>query len=122
MCPAKVRPEEEWARAVIAVELGLAVEVNDDGSANSMYDLRIGPAGAPQAAIEVTRANDETWLGTWKAGPSKGAHTCVGVQGNWVAVVAPGASIKRLNARLPDVLRRLESEGEVVGEPGTRAG
>jgi len=36
------RSVEEWARSVIAAELGVAVEIHDDGSQPRMYELGIG--------------------------------------------------------------------------------
>ena len=38
--------------------------VNDDGSAPGMYDLRVGPANAPQVAIECVGAVDQTFTET----------------------------------------------------------
>jgi len=48
MKTAKAKPPgvEEWAAKVVAAELGMPVEVHDDGSQQSMYDLRVGPPGA----------------------------------------------------------------------------
>ena len=48
---------EEWAPEFIEKEQNRKV-VHDDGSQPSMYDLRIGAAGAPDDAIECVRAVD----------------------------------------------------------------
>jgi hypothetical protein len=44
---------EEWARRILEKELKQNVAVNDDGSMPGMYDLRIGPADAPELAVEL---------------------------------------------------------------------
>jgi hypothetical protein len=38
---ARERPEEKWAGLCIGAELGVLVEVHDDGSMPSMHDLDI---------------------------------------------------------------------------------
>ena len=38
-----VRGEEVWAQRIIGVALGADVHGHDDNSADSMYDLRVGP-------------------------------------------------------------------------------
>jgi hypothetical protein len=52
---------EEWARRIVEKELNRAVVINDNGSAPGMYDLRVGPADAPEVAIEgsVARITSE---------------------------------------------------------------
>jgi hypothetical protein len=49
---------ESWAQKIVEDELQEPVEVYDDGSQNSMYDLRIGPADSPAIAIECVGAVD----------------------------------------------------------------
>lgn len=44
---------EEWARRIVQKALNCTVHLHDDNSQPSMYDLRIGPADAPQVAIEM---------------------------------------------------------------------
>ncbi len=64
--------EEEWARRIVEKELRRSVVVNDDNSRPGMYDLRIGPAYAPELAVECVGAVDATRTETWNVGPSKG--------------------------------------------------
>ena len=49
--PKRLREEEEWARRVIEKQLGADVHRNDDGSDDSMYDLRVGQAVRPAIPI-----------------------------------------------------------------------
>ena len=57
---------EEWARRILQKELKRDVVVNDDGSKPGMYDLRIGPADAPEVAVECVAAVDPILTGTHK--------------------------------------------------------
>ncbi|RUO55527.1 hypothetical protein [Pseudidiomarina homiensis] len=63
---------EDWARNIVADELGMKVEVYDDGSEAGMYDLIIGSASAPEYAIECVGAVDPVATETWNIGPAKG--------------------------------------------------
>jgi hypothetical protein len=55
---------EDWARRVVQHALNRDVQIHDDNSQPSMYDLRIGPADAPEVAIECVRAVNRTYTET----------------------------------------------------------
>jgi hypothetical protein len=99
--------EEEWARRIVEKELRRSVVVNDDGSRDGMYDLRIGPADAPELAVEVVGAVDPTRAETWSAGPSKGPLE-LALRGDWTIVHTPSARIKDVKKRLEPLLQELE--------------
>ena len=77
---------EEWARRIVEKDLKRAVVVNDDNSAPGMYDLRVGPADAPEIAIECVGAVDAAFTETWNMGPAKGALQLT-VRGNWTVEI-----------------------------------
>jgi hypothetical protein len=106
----RVRPEEVRAQQLIAETLGLDVHVHDDGSANSMYDLRIGPADRPLAAIEVVGAVDFHFTRTWNTGAARGPMTGLG-KADWLLFLADGAVVERLRRNLGALVRRMESAG-----------
>ncbi len=74
---------EEWARRIVEKELRRSVVVNDDGSRDGMYDLRIGPADAPELAVECVGAVDPIRAETWSEGPSKGPLE-LALRGDWI--------------------------------------
>lgn len=98
---------EEWARRVVEKELRRSVIVNDDGSRDGMYDLRIGPADAPELAVEVVGAVDQTRAETWSASPSKGPLE-LALRGDWTIVHTPSARTKDVKKRLEPLLQELE--------------
>lgn len=98
---------EEWARRVVEKELRRSVIVNDDGSRDGMYDLRIGPADAPGLAVEVVGAVDPTRAETWSAGPSKGPLE-LALRGDWTIVHTPSARTKDVKKRLEPLLQELK--------------
>jgi hypothetical protein len=101
---------EEWARRIVEKELRRSVVVNDDGSMPSMYDLRIGPADAPELAVECVGAVDPIRAETWSEGPSKGPLE-LALRGDWIIVHTPSARIKAIKKRLEPLLRELEDRG-----------
>ncbi len=52
---------EDWARRIVQNALNRDVQIHDDNSRPSMYDLRIGPADTPEVAIECVGAVDRTY-------------------------------------------------------------
>ena len=102
--------EEEWARRIVEKELGRSVVVNDDGSRPGMYDLRIGPANAPELAIECVGAVDQTRAETWNVGPAKGPLE-LPLRGDWIITLTPSARIKVIKKRLGPLLQELEDRG-----------
>lgn len=101
---------EEWARRIVGKALGRIVDINDDGRAPGMYDLRVGPKDAPEIAIECVRAVDPIYTETWKVGPGKGALQ-LSIQGNWTVELAPTASVKAVRQQIEQLLQMLESQG-----------
>ncbi len=101
---------EEWARRIVKRELGRSVCRHDDGSAPSMYDLRIGPADAPEVAIEVVGAVDPVRTATWNRGPARGPLQ-VAITGDWSVEHTPSARIRALEKRIEPLLRGLEDRG-----------
>ena len=53
-----LRPEEEWARAVVTRALSVPVAQHDDNSQDGMHDLSIVYPNRPPGAMEVTLAAD----------------------------------------------------------------
>jgi hypothetical protein len=102
--------EEEWARRIVEKELGRSVVVNDDGSEDGMYDLRIGPADAPMLAVECVRAIDRIRAETWSVGPSQGPLE-LALRGDWIIWHTSSARIKAIKKRLEPLLRELEDQG-----------
>jgi hypothetical protein len=102
--------EEEWARRIVEKELKRSVVINDDGSRPSMYDLRIGPADAPELAIECVGAIDPTRTETWNVGPVRGPLKRA-LRGDWFVTLTPNARIKAMEQRIGPLLRELEDRG-----------
>jgi len=103
---------ERWAQQIIEKELDCPVVVHDDGSQPSMYDLRIGPAEAPDVAIECVRAVDSVGTETWNVGPGKGPiHRKV--EGDWMITIARDARIDTITERIEPVLRELEARDDL---------
>ena len=86
------------------------VVINDDGSASSMYDIRVGSKEKPEIAIEFTMAVNEEFTETWNIGPGKGVIYCTEAKGNWSIELKAGASIKKFKKNLPFLLKMLESQ------------
>lgn len=101
---------EEWARRIVQKALNCAVHLHDDNSQPSMYDLRIGPADAPEVAIECVGAVNRTYTETWNVGPAKGPLT-LPVAGNWTVEISPTARVKIVKQRLQQFLMELEGRG-----------
>src|SRR5262245_47521173 len=101
---------EEWARCIVAKELKRAVELNDDGSAPSMYDLRIGPFDAPEVAIECVGAINSAFTETWNNGPAR-EPLQLSVKGNWSVTIAVNAHVKTVKRYIEAILKELESRG-----------
>jgi hypothetical protein len=101
---------EEWARRILEKELNRKVAINDDGSKPSMYDLRIGPADAPELAVECVGAVDRILTETWNVGPAKGALE-LALQGDWRITLTRRSRGKALKQRLDPLLQELEDRG-----------
>jgi hypothetical protein len=107
---AKLREEEERARRVVEHHLGRPVEIHDDRTGPSMFDLRVGPADAPAIAIEVTGAVDPSWMATWKEA-EKRSGLVPDVVGAWTVIVHPSANLTRVTAGLPSLLGAVTALG-----------
>ena len=101
---------ERWAQRVIEEELRRAVDLHDDQSKPSMFDLRVGPVDAPEIAIECIGAVDPVRTETWNIGPAKGPLH-LDLEGDWMVSLVRTARIKKLEARLEPILRRCERIG-----------
>lgn len=101
---------EEWARRILEKELKRKVVLNDDNSAPSMYDLRVGPADAPELAVECVGAVDPIWTETWNVGPARGPLE-LALKGDWSIKLTPGARINATRQRVEPSLRELEDRG-----------
>lgn len=101
---------EEWARRILQKELERSVVINDDGSKPGMYDLRIGPADAPEMSVECVGAVDPILTETWNVGRAKGPLK-LGITGDWSITLGPRARIKAIKQRVEPLLRELEGRG-----------
>jgi hypothetical protein len=102
--------EEEWARRILEKELKRNVVLNDDGSMPGMYDLRIGPAEAPEMAIECVAAVDPILTETWSLGPAEGPLE-LALKGDWTITLTPSARVKAIRQRVEPLLQELEQRG-----------
>jgi hypothetical protein len=84
---------ENWGRGIVEDELKLSTVINDDGTAPSMYDLRIGPADAPQFAIECFQSVDSAFTETWNLGPARGPLH-LSLENNWIVEISAKARLK----------------------------
>lgn len=107
-----LRPEEEWAKAMIAATLGLEVVQHDDGSADGMHDLDVYDGPARVAAVEVTAAADGQVIALWKlVNPPGDRWVEPALAGGWMVTLRTDARAKRLRRDLPGLLEQLEAEG-----------
>jgi hypothetical protein len=108
----QLRPEEEWARNVIAHALPSAqVSQHDDGSQPAMFDLAISYPDGRTGAAEVTTATDAEQLALWRLIHTDGRWIDNSIQGGWYVEVRPSARGRLLLDRLPAFLRDLEQAG-----------
>lgn len=98
-----------WAREVVSRALGRPVHVHDDGSQPAMFDLRIGPAHAPEIAIEVAGAVDPIFTETWNVGPARGPIQ-VEADGDWLVVVRSGADLRAIRSARQGLAQVLRSQ------------
>ncbi len=104
-----MRSHEEFARIVTERELCRSVIVHDDGSQDSMYDLRVGRKETPEIAIECVGAVNSKFVESWKAGPGKGSFVLKGIKNDWIVETRVGARIKLVMAEIEMLLQRLEA-------------
>jgi hypothetical protein len=114
----RLKPEEKWAQQLIAHELSVPVEQNDDGSRPGMFDLRIRYPSGGCAAVEITAATASDSVELWKLMNGQSRRWQVEkLRGGWLISVLPSASDKRLLAELPGFLHELERLGIRDFEP-----
>jgi hypothetical protein len=101
---------EEWARRILEKKLKRDVVINDDGSKDGMYDLRVGPADAPEMAVECVAAVDPIFTETWNLGPAKGPLELT-LEGDWSITLTPSARVNVIKQRVEPLLRELEDQG-----------
>jgi|SRR5215207_4746741 len=101
---------EEWARRILEKELKRNVVVNDDGSKPGMYNFRVGPADAPEMAVECVAAVDQILTETWNLGPAKGPLE-LALRGDWSITLTPSARVNAIKQRFEPLLRELEDRG-----------
>jgi hypothetical protein len=109
-----LKPEEEWARRAISLELRVPVRQHDDGTGHAMYDLEIVYPDKSAASVEVTSSVDATATELWKAAYRAGRWEDVSLAGGWSIHIDPYVpKERRLNLRreLPKLLRALEDLG-----------
>jgi hypothetical protein len=114
----ELRPEEEWARAVLSVALGAPVEQYDDGSARSMYDLEIRYPDRAAGAVEVTTATHGGDTAFWRVMiGDKGRWIEPSLKGGWrVNITTPGP-FRTIREKLPAMLKQLENAGVTEFDP-----
>lgn len=102
---------EELPRRIFERALGRAVVIHDDNSQPNMVDLRVGPADAPEIAIECTGAVDPVFTETWNIGPARGPLQ-LNVGGNWSVYITHSANIKSIKKHLGRILEHLGTQHE----------
>jgi len=105
-----LRPEEEWALQMVERELGVNVVQHDDGSAPSMYDLRIEYPNC-SGAVEVVSAADPDCHSLWKVVGNSERWIEESIVGGWTVHLRPKARGRRVYSELPSLLDRLERSG-----------
>jgi hypothetical protein len=113
-----LRPEEQWARQLMAAELGAVVDQHDDQSQDSMYDLKVTYPDGTIAAAEVVAAADADSIELWNLVNSNGRRIYHQLVGGWTLSLRPTARAKQLFEQLPDFLHDLEQRD--VAEVPTR--
>jgi hypothetical protein len=111
---------EEWARCVIACELGRNVEIHDNGREDDMYDLRIGSRANPEVAIECTSAHDHQLTKMLRALSNQG-RLDLALAGDWIVDLVPGSTAAREVYRRkegPEAKRRLEQTLRMLEQRG----
>lgn len=105
-----LKPEEEWARQMIATTLGCPVEQHDDNRSDSLYDLRVLHTDSHLAAVEVTAAADAASIELWNLVNGNDVRWQVDeLVGGWSVVLLPTARGRRVLRELPAFLAEMEA-------------
>jgi len=99
---------EHYAKQFISRVLKREVFINDDGSKDGMYDLRVGEPEKPEIAIECVRVIDPTFAATWNAGPAKNP-LFLDIKGDWIVNITEKANIKKIKKHLQKLFLSLET-------------
>jgi hypothetical protein len=106
-----LRPEEHWAREIIAHALRVPVVQHDDGTVDGMHDLDVVYPDRPCAAVEVTTAADGESIALWNLLNGGGRWIEPTLSGGWTVSLLPTARAKRVRKELPPLLEMLERSG-----------
>ena len=112
----KVRIEELAAQVCIREALpGCSVELHDDNSMASMYDLKIVYPDGRTGAVEVTAAADPSRTGQWQE-IRKRSMICLDTDltGGWLVRLLTSTRIQGLEKDLVNLLRDAEQAGQKV--------
>jgi len=109
----RVRIDELAALACIHAALpGCSVQLHDDGSRPSMYDLKIVYSDGVTGAVEVTAAADASHTGLWQEVRKRSLiRQEPSLVGGWLVRVLTSAQARELEKHLPNLLRDLEQAG-----------
>ena len=112
----RVRNDELAAQACIHAALrGCSVEMHDDGSRPSMYDLKIVYADGTTGAVEVTAAADAPRTGLWQEVRKRSLiRQEPNLVGGWLVRILTSAQARELDKHLPNLLRDLEQDDRSV--------
>lgn len=103
--------DELLARAVLRAALGAQVEVHDDGSAASMYDLDVYYPDGQHAAAEVVSTRDRVAMSLAVAAQRRG-HTRRGdLTRRWIVRVEDGVILRDVAKPAVALLQQLEQQG-----------
>jgi hypothetical protein len=69
-------------------ELRRNVALKDDSSMPSIYDLRVGPADAPEVAVECVGAIDPIFTEAYNVGPVREPLE-LAIKGDWTITLTP---------------------------------
>lgn len=98
--------------AVVQAHLAVPVWLHDDGSADGLYDLQIRYPDGRVGAVEVTAAEDPDLVERQSVlSNGRAVLRVAGLRYGWLVVLNDGARVKTAQARLPQLLRRLEAVG-----------
>ncbi|MDQ3765215.1 MAG: hypothetical protein M3460_28120 [Actinomycetota bacterium] len=103
--------DELLAQAAVAAALHAPVERTDDGSRPGMCDLEIQYPDGRRGAVEVVSTRDYQTEQFASATLGKGHIAHSALTRVWGVSVAPEATVKKMVARLPGFLARLEANG-----------
>jgi hypothetical protein len=113
---ARVRNDELAAQVCIRAALpGCSVELHDDGSRPSMYDLKIVCPDGTTGAVEVTAAADAPRTGLWQEVRKRSLiRQEPNLAGGWLVRILTSTQARELDKHLPNLLRDLEQAGRKV--------